>query len=365
MPSPVMNAGSDVTLAFGAIPTSQPLTGGATVFAPGTAITSWLWTLLEKPAGSAAALSSTAVQNPTLNGIDTVGTYLLFLQGTDDAAQASESDRLRAPSSAFVTVSVTTQYAALDKPAPSQREWSDEYYGLVDAVDAQKNAIDTHIADTSDPHQTLAATATVSVTDDPAATEILVATSPTTAEWQAASSGLVPVSAVGTLGRIECTEAPFSAPNPKAVTRDKVQLGPLSALGTLKGTGFTPWEVDVPAAVVGVANTPSPYCIRFRVPYAMTITSATATMEDAGAPALDTYTIELRRLSTAELQANAAGTLLATLTITAGIGGAPAVTVSGSLGSVTAGSYIGAVVTASPTTPGGGLSIQLDGYQEF
>lgn len=365
MPNPIMNAGADITLAYAAIsggPTSQALTGNATVFAPGTAISTWLWALLEAPAGSAAALSSTSAQNPTLNNIDLVGTYRLFLQGTDDAAQVSESDQLQAPTSAFVTISVTTQYAALPKPAPGQRDWSDEYYTLVDHVDADKNALDTHIADTADPHQTLANTATVSVTNDPAVGQVLVASSVASAAWSASATT---TSAVGVLGVIECADPPFSALTPKAVTRDKIQLGPTLSLGTLKAGGFTPWEADVPAAVVGVANTPSPYCIRWRVPYAMTLISATATMEDAGGPALATTTIELRRLSTAEYQSNGAGTLVATLTVTAGIGNAPAVAVSGLLGSISVGQYIGAVITAAPATPGGGLSIQLDGYQEF
>jgi hypothetical protein len=365
MPNPLMNAGADITLAYSAIsggPTNQPLTGAATVYAPGTAISTWTWALIEVPAGSAASLSSTSAQNPTLNNIDLVGTYRLLLTGVDDAAQASETDKLLAPSSAFVTVAVTSQFAALKKPAPTQRNWQDEYWALVDEADALRNELDTHVADNADPHQTLADTATVDVTDDPATGEILVATGPTTAEWQAASAGLVPVAAVATLGRVKLTETPFDALNPKAVTRDKL-FWTAKQQGSLLASGFTPWLVQVPAAVIGVSGTPSPYSLVFYAPYSFYLEQFHCIMEDGG----DTggaYSFELHALSSTNYLNNAAGTLLGTAPLAHATGAPTRVNLS--IGaSVTSGTYLGVYVAAAPTTPGGGLTVQIHGYEEF
>lgn len=361
MPNPIMDAGSDVTIVYGSLPTTQALTGSATVFSPGTVISTWTWTLLEKPTGSAAALSSTSVQNPTLNGIDTVGTYRLFLQGTDDAAQASESDYIQAPTSALVTVSVTTQFAALAKPAPGQRDWNDEYWGLVDEVDTQRNDHDTHAADTTDPHNTLSVAGTVVVADAPAAAgEILTSTSTTAAAWGA--PGAYSAAAVGTLGTIETAETPFSPTNPKAVVRDKVCYGPTKALGTLLSTGFSPWVVGIPAAALGGGSGPSPFHVVWYIPFAFTLVDVVATIEDSGVSG--SYTIQIYSMSTAQYLSNVAGTLEGTVTLSAAAS-APGLHVLAVGNSIGAGRWIGAVVTGEPTTLGGGLSIQLNGYQEF
>lgn len=366
MAAPIMNAGSDVVLAYAVLgPVNQALTGAATVTLPGTAMASWLWELVEKPSGSSAALSSTSAQNPTLNGIDVVGTYRLFLQGTDNAAQSAESDKLLAPSSAFVTVSVTTQYAALHKPSPGQRDWHDEYWALIDVVDALKNTTDTHIADTADPHQTLANTATVSVSNDPTAGEVLQATGPAAAQWTTAAAA-TPVSAVGTLGKIECAETPFSAPNPKAVTRDKVSFE-IKVPGTLKAAGFSPWEIDEPGSVLGVAGAsdPSVYHATFAVPWNFYLDDVIFMMEDGGS-AGSGYTFSVYNVSSAQFLANTSTANIGTINI-GHTSGAPLYYVLSIGASIAANQIIGVIVkpTSALLTPGGGLTVQAHGYQEF
>ena len=365
MAIPVMNAGSDVALNYSAISggaTSQGLTGNATVYSPATAISTWLWELIEKPTGSSASLSSTSAQNPTLTNIDTIGTYRLFLRGTDDNGDASESDKLKAPSSAFCTVVVKTQYAALKKPAPGQRDWHDEMYEVIDEVDALRDELDTHVADTTDPHNTLSVSGTVVVGDAPAGSgEILVSTGTTTAEWQTASSGLVATATTSVLGKLKLAESPFDAANPKAVVKDKVSFTCIVP-GTLKSGGWTPYEVSVPVTSVG-ASGPSPYIAVFYAPYDMFITEVRFMLADSGDTS-GSYTFSVRNLSSANYAANAAGTTIGGVSISHNSGGA-AVGYASTSASVSSGNYIGILCTATPTVPGGGLTVQVNGYQVF
>lgn len=156
--APVMNAGANSSIAHASIPTTAALTGSGTAYAPGTSIASYLWALLDKPAGSAAALSSTTAQNPTLNGVDTPGAYRLFLQGTDNLGTSSESNPMRAPSSAFRVIQVTTEHAALSKPAIGERNWHTKIHEVIDEVDGIRGELDVHVADLTDPHRTLSNT---------------------------------------------------------------------------------------------------------------------------------------------------------------------------------------------------------------
>ena len=122
--------------------TSVTLNGGGT--SDSGVVYSFEWVILEKPTGSNPALSPNATtQNPTLTGIDTVGTYRVFLKSTVSATGAvSTSNILDAPDSAFVSIHVTTQNAALFKPAKGERNWHDEYWHLVDYVDSLKGEVD-------------------------------------------------------------------------------------------------------------------------------------------------------------------------------------------------------------------------------
>jgi hypothetical protein len=361
--NPVMNAGADVVLNYSSIsggPTSQVLSGSAVVTAPGTAITTWLWELLEKPDTSAASLSSTSAQNPVLNNIDLPGTYRLFLRGTDDAAQSSEADKLRAPSSAFVQISVRTQHAGLQKPAPTQRDWHDEYWEVVDELDDLRGDHNTHISDFTDPHNTLSNDGSVAVTNAPSGSgQILRSTSATQAAWTS-SSGAAATTA--DLGNVKLTEAPFDALNPKAVVKDKITWT-AKVSGTLKSGGFTPFQIDIPAAQIGTSGTPSPYCVVFRMPYNVYLTEATFIFEDGGSGA-GQYDITVRDLTGINYINNAGGANLGTFVIPPN-SGEPTYFVGTLNASVFAGQYIGVAVTRAPATPGGGLTVQIDGYQVF
>lgn len=147
MSLPVANAGTYTNKAYGSLPTTQALTGSGTPGTGASSITAWLWALIDKPTGSAAALSSTSVQNPTLNGIDTQGTYVLKLVVTDDLGQVSETVTEDCPDSAIGTLTVTTEFADLEIPGNWQRNWKDQLTGWADAIDGLTAA--TEVATTT------------------------------------------------------------------------------------------------------------------------------------------------------------------------------------------------------------------------
>jgi hypothetical protein len=135
---PTADAGSDQTFAFSALPTSANLTGSGS----GGTIVSYLWEILEKPAGSAATLSSTTAQNPTLQNVDTPGTYMMFLVVTNSDPNTSDDNPLTAPPSARVHVNVRSQYAELIKPAPGERGWEGKYWEAIDEIDSLRQEVD-------------------------------------------------------------------------------------------------------------------------------------------------------------------------------------------------------------------------------
>lgn len=147
MSLPIANAGTYANKTYGSLPTTQALTGSGTPGTGGTSITAWLWALIDKPTGSAAALSSTSVQNPTLNGIDLPGTYVLKLVVTDNLGAVSETDTMDCPDSAIGTLTVTTENAALEIPGYWQRNWKDQLTGWADQIDTITGA--TEVATTT------------------------------------------------------------------------------------------------------------------------------------------------------------------------------------------------------------------------
>lgn len=138
MALPLANAGGPyANIAYGSLPTTQVLAGSGTPGTGGTSITAYAWSLVDKPTGSAAALSSASAQNPTINGIDLPGTYRCKLIVTDDVGGISEPSTLDAPDDAFADVCATTENAVLEIPAASERNWKDKLSGWADEIDDQ------------------------------------------------------------------------------------------------------------------------------------------------------------------------------------------------------------------------------------
>jgi len=131
------NANPSLDLSAVSLPQNVALYGWAEDTADAGATWTWNWTLMDGPDGHTASLDDNTVQNPTLEGVDVLGNYLLFLQATNTntSPTASESDPLRAPTTAFVVVKCLTANQGLQKPAQGERGWVEAYHDLVDAVE--------------------------------------------------------------------------------------------------------------------------------------------------------------------------------------------------------------------------------------
>lgn len=180
MALPIANAGSYANITYASLPTSQVLAGSGTPGTGGTTIVGWAWSIIDKPTGSGASLSSGTVQNPTLNGIDLPGTYVLKLVVTDDAGGVSESVTADLPAAARGYVCAELENTGLVPPGYGQLLWKDYVSALFAEVD------------------TLAG-------------EIVPATTTTQ-------------------GTVQLSESPVSAGAPVAVTQDRVYM-------TLRATG--------------------------------------------------------------------------------------------------------------------------------
>lgn len=118
------------------LPQNVQLYAAAVDTTDGSAAFTFSWHLLRKPTGSGAALSSALISNPILNSVDVWGDYFLFCIATNTAtSETSERDPLKAGSSAFLRVFVRSENLALVKPAPGVRDWFNNAYEWVDALE--------------------------------------------------------------------------------------------------------------------------------------------------------------------------------------------------------------------------------------
>lgn len=355
MALPIANAGPDQRFTFVSLPTSAVMAGTGSFFAPAVAITNYLWELVEKPVGSAAALSSTTAQNPTLNTIDTPGTYLLFLRVTDDTAQQSLGGKLTAESSAFVSIRAELTHA-LVKPSPSERDHHLILMEWADNIDAEETALDTHIADGTDPHNTLSVAGTVVVGDAPAgAGEVLVSGSATTAAWAAA--GAQPDAATATKGITFLAEAAVVAGSPKAVTRDRSKLT-AEINDSFTALGWEPGEVKVQLAG-GNHNQCHKVWYVDEDNFAKTID---VSFRDGGLIAGGGYTVQLIHMTPAQFLSNTLTTVLATV-----VTGAPAADnapinkpANAVSAAVLGGNYLGVLVTSGAGGVGLDVGVNLE-----
>ncbi len=130
MALPLANAGPTQLFAYSAAPIPVTLDGTASSDPDGGTITAYLWTMIDKPPGSAAALVGPTTSAPTFS-MDLEGTYLCHLQVTDSGAEVSAPatpatspglfDSLDA---AFVAIVHKTEVHDWRIPAAYERDWS-------------------------------------------------------------------------------------------------------------------------------------------------------------------------------------------------------------------------------------------------
>ena len=115
------------------------------------AVWTWSWTLMSSMPGSAAAIDVSTNQNINVAPIDIWGNVRLFLVATNtNTGLSSESDPLRAPSSAFVIIRVMSVDKGLQKIAAGERNWYDDQWDLVQAVEDINLATAHNIIDHTD-----------------------------------------------------------------------------------------------------------------------------------------------------------------------------------------------------------------------
>lgn len=142
-PSPKVSQ-SDATVGQAVLPQNIQLYGAGDDTADPLATFTYLWSIISAPPGSTASLSSSTAQNPTLNGVNVWGNYILMLVVTSSTSGASESNPLQAPDTARVGVRVTSASAGLEKTAIGERNWfTPGYWPVVDKVEQHDQILNT------------------------------------------------------------------------------------------------------------------------------------------------------------------------------------------------------------------------------
>lgn len=142
----------------GSIGVVATLDGSGSTDPNGEAIVGYVWTLIDKPPGSSAVLSSSIAESPTITP-DVVGTYRVFLKVTTIDGRVSESTPGQAPDSAFSSVRVTTTRRGWIIPAAGERDWAGNLYTILSGADNLMHPDDdvTRLAMSGDAGQVLLA----------------------------------------------------------------------------------------------------------------------------------------------------------------------------------------------------------------
>lgn len=124
------------TITFASLPQVVQLDGSTSFDPDGFSITAYQWTLVYKPPGSAAALSSSTIVNPTFTA-DVQGSYRFFLVVTSADPTDSESETVQksAPNSAFAEATAETENFDWSIPATGSRNWTDRLYEIFTEID--------------------------------------------------------------------------------------------------------------------------------------------------------------------------------------------------------------------------------------
>ena len=353
-----------VDLSSASLPTNISLYGYAADSLDASAVWTWAWTLLQKPTGSTAALSSTTAQNPTLNGVDVWGDYRLMLVATNTNAspsRTSETDPLKAPTASFVAVEVLGAAQGLRKPAAGARNWHGAYYDLVDEIEGLGTGIGTHTI-VSHSDVTVATGADLDVltgggyADDPDTT-----TPNPGARLHKHKGPDIDVATQIAAGVVYLSDAPVSAVAPVALSHDHMAL-----TATInQSLGSSGWEEGVFPHTV--TNPPTVFHVIWFVPVKAEIIQWGISMIDGGKlVTTKKYTFKLFR--GAQANALAVPHTMTQVGATTGIYGTPAVnnyplilSESGLSVMLIPGQYIAVqVVQADDNKTGKMLTMQVD-----
>lgn len=120
------------------LPVDVNLYGNAVDSNDANAVFTYSWSILSQTHQSPlVSLSGNgAVQNPTLEQVNTWGNIRCFLVVTNNnSGETSQTDPLRAPDSAFVTVRLKSPSATIQKIASGERNWHNDADDWVQAIE--------------------------------------------------------------------------------------------------------------------------------------------------------------------------------------------------------------------------------------
>ena len=140
----------DLAAAGFAFPEDVQLYGNGTDSADAAPVWTWQWNILaQNDQNPIASLSGNGlIQDPVLEGVNTWGNVRLFLivkNATTD--ETSETDPLKAPDSAFVTVRMRSPNASIQKCAAGERNWdndTNEWAQAIEDIAAGGGAVHDH-----------------------------------------------------------------------------------------------------------------------------------------------------------------------------------------------------------------------------
>lgn len=152
--SAIADAGSDSIYAYGAAPPTVTMTGSGTGVG-GALIVGYTWTIVSWPTGSTPVWQDTgtvysALQNPVLTSLPTVGDVVISLVVEDENGNVSETNYPDMPDAAVVVVGVTTENADLRRLSEWEMFWAEYQAEWVDEIDRMAGVVTPTGINTSD-----------------------------------------------------------------------------------------------------------------------------------------------------------------------------------------------------------------------
>lgn len=331
---------ADATLAFAALPAQVSLYGGLIDDADPTPTPTFAWQIIENPPNSTARFQDTdnaasTLQNPVVIGINVWENIRIFLVATNqDNAASSEADIYKAPDTAFVTIRVTSASAAIQKPAPSERNWYAPLRTIIEKLEA-----------------VIAGGFVL----PPAVLQLIgggyaIFNNNTLHKHSGAH---IDFATNGVPGVIYLEQAAAFPNDPKALNSERVafsaQLG-----GTITANGFSPGTVEPPVVVVGNKRAHALFYIK----EARLFTGFRVYLADGGAAA-GTYEFGLYSGNEAAWEAGAPTLMGTTITGSAATDNAPTILVKDFSVNVAADQYVGLCCLQAPSPAGGSATVTV------
>ena len=322
-----------------ALPLNVQIYGDATDPTDAGAVFTWKWYLLDKPAGSAITfIDPDTSQNPRVGPVDIWGNYLYMLVATSGSAGgASESNVLKAPTTAFVQVRIQSAGKTLERPAKWARRWTELYRTFITAF--KEHVIGDHqdVAVATGPKLDMLCNG--SLAENP----------PGVPMHTHGTNAISPATTVA-LGAVVLQDTPVNPALPAVLNRRDVHAHGY-AEGSVTDIGYIPGQIVTQAGAV-----PNPHILML-VDEGCKLESVSLCLADGGAGA-GTYNFSVYIGSEAEWAAGVPTAVPALAISGASTAHAPWFGSAAVAGGVAhAGrAYVGIVCTAYPATPGSRLS---------